>query len=306
MGAAGRRPKRALVIGASGLVGAALLRVLRARGADATGTRLSAAVDGLLPLDIRDPTAVRELIAEIQPEAVYCPAARPNVDWCERHPEESREVNVVGIRHVAEACAEAGARMVHFSSDYIFDGRDGPYAEEDEPNPVNVYGRHKLEAEESVRAILPERHLVVRTTVVYGWERRGKNFVARLLRALGSGERLPAPVDQVGSPTYAPNLAEAVVELVERGVSGTWHVVGPELMSRCDFARLAAEIFGLDRDLIEPVPTRDLNQIARRPLRAGMKVAKAAAVLSTRLLPPAEGLRRMAAERGMKLEGVAG
>lgn len=293
-----------LVIGASGLIGSALLRVARASGAKAIGTCCSSSEDGLAHLDIRDRSAVRAFLGEISSSLVMCPAARANVDWCECNPDLSREVNVEGTRNVAEACAETGAFMVYFSSDYVFDGRAGPYSEDDSPNPVNVYGRHKLEAEDAIRNLLPGRHLVIRTTVVYGWERQGKNFVARLLRTLGEGRTLAAPVDQIGSPTYVSNLAAAVLELCERGAVGTWHLAGPDLMSRYDFARLAAETFGLDAGLVIPVTTEDLGQAARRPLRAGMRVEKAASTLSTRLLPPAEGLRLMADQRDASDWGV--
>ena len=284
---------KALVVGASGFIGGWLLRILRGKNVVTVGTYCSLPTDDLVQLDFSEAQAVRALMARTTPDTVFCPAARPNVEWCESHPRESYMANVIGIQNVAAACADHGAFMVHFSSDYIFDGRHGPYLEEDIPNPINVYGRHKLASEEVVRSLLPQRHVIVRTTVVYGWERQGKNYVIRLVEGLRAGKVARAPMDQVGSPAYGPNLAEAAVELAERNLFGTWNLAGPERMSRYEFSCLAARVFGLDASLIEPVTTAQLQQAAARPLQAGMVIDKAGGALRTPLLGPAEGLRRM-------------
>jgi len=297
------RLSRVLVIGASGLVGSCLLEAMREKGLQATGTYCSVPRDHLVQLDYVDMDALDVLMDQIGPEVVFCPAARPNVDWCESHPGESYRTNVIGIQNVAAACAKHGAVMVHFSSDYVFDGKDGPYTEEDAPHPINVYGRHKLASEEAVRSLLPSGHIIVRTTVVYGWEAQGKNHVIRLVKNLREGSACRAPGDQVGSPTYAPNLSEAVIELAERRLFGTWNLVGPEQMNRYQFACLAARIFGLDASRVESVKTSQLQQTAQRPLQAGMVIEKATAALCTRLVPPAEGLRRMRDVEGAEMRG---
>lgn len=281
-----------LVIGASGLVGGSLQRELGARGADVLGTQFAQRADALLPLDMRDASAVRTLILRSQPDIIYLPAALTNVEYCETHPQESRAVNLDGTRAVAEAARAAGARLVFFSSDYVFDGENGPYSETDAPNPICEYGRQKLLGERLVTALLPDS-LIVRTTVVYGWERQGKNFVQRLTERLEAGEQVRVPCDQVGSPTYAPDLADAVIELAAARTSGLYHIAGPLRADRYTFAVAAARFAGLDPDLIIPVLTCELGQVARRPMRAGMWPTLAEKALGRSLVDYRDGLRRM-------------
>jgi dTDP-4-dehydrorhamnose reductase len=285
-----------LVIGASGLVGEHLLRCLRRNGQPAIGTYYQHPRQGLYPLDLRDRQAIAELLRRFEPSIVYLPAALTNVGYCELHPEEAYEINVLGTCLVVHESNSIGARLVYFSSDYVFDGLNGPYSEVDPARPICEYGRQKLLCEHYI-ALHADNYLIVRTTVVYGWESQGKNFVQRLVKALRAGERVRVPKDQIGSPTYAPNLAEAVVELATAGATGLFHVVGPKLASRYDFAVAAAETFGLDTSLIEPVSTAELGQAAPRPLKAGMHIDKVQGVLQTRLIDYVEGLRMMASER---------
>jgi dTDP-4-dehydrorhamnose reductase len=272
-----------LVIGASGLVGGALLQALAEAGEEAVGTAFGHPRAGLLPLDLRDARAVRDCIARSGARVVYLPASLTHVDYCETHPDESYAVNVAGVRLVAEC----GIRIVYFSSDYVFAGDRGPYAESDPVKPISVYGRHKVLAEQS----LPPGALIIRTTVVYGWEVQEKNFVYRLIATLRDGKTLRAPADQIGSPTFAPNLARAAVALERRGATGVYHVAGPERASRHAFAVEAARVFGLDPSLVEPVSTEALAQPAARPLDAGMVCDKAQANLPFPLIGYREGLR---------------
>lgn len=272
-----------------------MTRTLSAAGQHVVGTYYSHDVPGLLRLDARDAAAVGALFDVVRPTAIYLPASNPNVDECELRPAETYPTNVVTVANVVDAANAAGAKLVYFSSDYVFDGETGSYREDDPANPTCEYGRQKLIAEHHVAAHARD-WLVVRTAVVYGWERQGKNFVYRLRRTLAAGETLRVPVDQVASATYAPSLAAAVVELALAGAQGIFHVAGPEAVGRYELAREAAAVFGLNASLIEPVPTSELGQPARRPLNAGLRVEKAAAMLSTELVGYREGLRAMAAE----------
>jgi dTDP-4-dehydrorhamnose reductase len=129
--------------------------------------------------------------------------------------------------------------------------------------------------------------------VVYGPEPQGKNFVYQLLRRARAGERMRAPADQVSSPTYNPDLAAASVELAELGRPGVYHVAGPEVLDRHAFARVVCRVFELDEGLLEPVATAALGQLARRPLRAGLRIDRARSALATPLRGPEEGLRAM-------------
>jgi dTDP-4-dehydrorhamnose reductase len=273
----------ALVIGASGLVGGALLDALAEADVDAVGTYAGHARPGLRALDVRDAAAVRALADDTAAQVIYVPASLTNVDYCEMHPDESYAINVAGVHNIVAT----GRRVVYFSSDYVFAGDSGPYRESDPVHPLCVYGEHKLQAERAV----PADGLIVRTTVVYGPEWQGKNFIYRLCTTLRAGQRLRVPHDQIGSPTYAPNLARAAVALERADRSGIYHVAGPERASRYEFALAAAEIFGLDRHLIDPISTSELRQAARRPLDAGMISDKAAAQLQFPLVGYLEGLR---------------
>jgi dTDP-4-dehydrorhamnose reductase len=282
---------RILVIGASGLVGTALMGELPQLG-ETTGTYHSYAEEGLAALDISDRAAVDAIVAAAAPDVVVQPAALAHVDYCETHPDDARRVNVDGTRYVASAAQRQGARYVFFSSDYVFDGTAGPYAEDDPVCPTSVYGQTKLEGEQIVRETVID-HLIIRTTVVYGWEPQGKNFVARLVRELSQGNTMRVPADQVGSPTYAANLAACVRELLQLGKSGTYNIAGSQLVDRYHFALAAARVFGLPGELITPVTTAELRQDAPRPLQAGLKVDKAQRELTTPLLGYEAGLEAM-------------
>lgn len=282
-----------LVIGASGQIGEHILHVLREKGQPVIGTYCHHRRQNLQFLDLRDEADVRALFHRIKPSTVYLPAALTNVDYCELHPDLAYEVNVLGTCNVVREANRLKAKIIYFSSDYVFDGLHGPYSESDPAKPLCEYGRQKLISEHYI-ALQSRDFLIVRTTVVYGWESQGKNFIQRLIVTLRAGEYLRVPMDQVGSPTYAPNLAGAVVELVSTGRTGLFHLVGPRLASRYEFAVAAARTFKLNHNLIEPVPTPALKQPASRPLKAGMLAVKAQNILKTPLVDYEEGLSRMA------------
>jgi dTDP-4-dehydrorhamnose reductase len=285
---------RALVIGASGQIGGHLLAELARRGHAAVGTRRGFAVPGLPSLDIANDAHVRQAIADVRPGAVFLPAGFTWVDGCEKDPERAFRENRDLPLAVARAARDAGALFVHFSTDYVFDGKDGPYGEDAPASPVSVYGRAKLEAEERLRAEVPA-HVIARTTTVYGPELQGKNFVFQVVAKARKGETMQVPHDQVSTPSYGPDVARAVVELVEARARGTFHVAGPDLIDRAAFGRLACEVLGLDPRTIVPVATADLGQPAARPLRGGLRCDKLASLgLDVRLRDAREGLTAFA------------
>ncbi len=268
-----------------------------------TGTFHVHPVPGLRPLDVRDPSAAARLVREIAPGYVLVPASATNVDGCERDGRAAYVVNVDGVSRLVEAANEVGAVVVYFSSDYIFDGASGPYDELAQPNPISRYGLQKLIAEHIVMQRARE-WLIVRTTVVYGWEPQGKNFIYRLLAALGEGREIVVPTDQIGSPTYAPTLADGVFDLLAQGARGVVNLAGRTLASRDQFAREAARVFGVDADLVRSTTTAELSQIAARPLRAGLRVESAERRLGREMLGYTDGLRRMSAERSEFRKGA--
>jgi len=196
---------------------------------------------------------------------IFFPAAEPNVDRCETHPDEARRSNLDPLAGTLRAAG--GTRILGFSSDYVFDGTDGPYAEDARPHPISVYGRIKLELESR---LLELGHTVIRTTTVFGREEPPpKNFVLRLVASLGDGSVVRVPSDQISTPTYAEDLARAAVRIAQGG-SGVWHVAGPDLVGRAELAFRVAAVFGLPTQGIRPVPTLELQQAAARPLRGGL------------------------------------
>jgi dTDP-4-dehydrorhamnose reductase len=285
---------RALVIGASGQVGSALVARLRAGDHAVVGTHHGVPQPGTRALDLTDAVATAQLIAETRPDWVLCPGGLTRVDHCEEHPDAAMAVNRDAAASAARAAAKHGAGFVYFSTEYVFDGTGGPYAEDDTPRPLSVYGRSKLEGEQQTCAENP-RTLVVRTTVVYGPEPQGKNFVYQLVRALRRGEAFRVPNDQRSSPTYNVDLAAAIVELMERDVRGVIHLAGPAILDRHAFAVQVCEVFGLGAGLVKPVATAELAQRAPRPLRAGLTIDRARRLLDTPLRAPAEGLPAMRA-----------
>ena len=297
---------RALVIGGSGQVGAALVRVLRARGHDAVGTWAHHAYPGLVALDLADGAALERLLADHRPDWVLCPAALSHVDYCEDHPDEAFAVNLHAPLAAARAAARVGAGFVYYSSDYVFDGVGGPYGEEAPPRPLGVYGRSKAEGERAVLGALA-RALVIRTSVVYGPERQEKNFVYQLIRACRGGQGFRPAVDQRASPSYNVDVATATVECCEREERGIWHLAGADTLDRMAFSRLVCRVFDLDGSRLTPATTAELGQKAGRPLDGGLDVGKARRLLKTPLRGAEEGLRAMrtALDAGPVTDGAA-
>ncbi len=229
---------------------------------------------GWLPLDLAsiDATSAKQLLQPYEFEAIYCVAGMTDVERCQSEPEQAEGANARGPAVLAGYARSLAIPFVYFSTEYVFDGdpaRPGPYPENAPTHALSVYGRSKLDGEVAVTKAHPAA-LVVRTTVVYGPDERGKNYVYSLMRNLAEGRRMRVPADQVSTPTYNRDLVRATVGLVELGATGVVHLCGPELLSRIDFARQVAQFLGLDDSLLDPVPTSALGQKAPRPLDAGL------------------------------------
>ena len=283
---------RVLVFGASGQLGGALVTRLAERGHEAVGTHHGQPQPGTRSLDLRDAAGTERCIAETAPDWVLCPAALTHVDYCEDHAEEAMAVNRDAPAAAARAAAKHGAGFVYYSTEYVFDGEGGPYAEDDPVNPQSVYALSKLEGERVVAAENP-RTIVIRSTVIYGPERQGKNFVYQVLRRARAGQPIQAASDQRSSPTYNVDLAAATVELIERDFQGLLHVAGPAVMDRHAFVLEVCAAFGIDTGLVQAVSTEWLRQPAPRPRRAGLVIDRARGLLSTPLRAPREALADM-------------
>lgn len=276
---------KAVVIGGSGQLGGWLLMHLSERGHEAVGTYATRSLPGLAHVDAADLAGAAAWLKNQRPDVVFYPAGFTWVDGCERDPSRCRASNLDQPLNLARAAAEAGARFVHFSTDYLFDGRDGPYGEDAPTGPLNEYGRAKLDAERALTDAPADQVLIARTCWVYGPERQGKNFAYQSIRTLRAGKPLVCPSDQWACPSYGPDVALAVVELVEQGISGLVHVAGPEWVDRPNFARALARGFGLDPSLVVARPTADLGQGAPRPLKGGLRTARLDPLLPGRMRP---------------------
>ena len=247
-------------------------------------------------LDITKKGDVKSLASSFQPDVIINTAGATNVDWCESHRDEAWKANVVGVENLIEAARKARSKLIHVSTDYVFDGRHGPYKEDDAPNPISYYGKTKLAAENAIRiAGIP--FTIVRTIVLYG-NTLGmrKNFALWVLESLQSHQKIRCAVDQIGNPTFVGDLACAVLRIFELEREGLYHICGSETVSRFDFAKNVANVFHLDASLIQPVKTSELMQPAPRPPVTGFVTAKAEEELGWKPMDTTQGLTKLKQE----------
>jgi dTDP-4-dehydrorhamnose reductase len=252
------------------------MRVGSERGHELTGTYCNYQIAGMQRLDLKDADATQRLVSGLQPDWVVNCASWTWVDGNELDPAKAERENIDTVACATAAASSVGARWCYLSSSYVFDGsKSTPYGEADARAPVSVYGQTKVRGEEITRDIFGEAGLIIRTIVIWGPDRRQKNFACQVIRHALSGERMEVPLDQLGNPTYGPDLAAAVLQLMERSAGGVWNVAGPEAdLTRVAFADLLCRELGLDNGFIEPVTTEQLEQPARRPLNGSLATVK--------------------------------
>lgn len=291
-------PRRVVITGSNGLLGQKLADLLTQSQSYAVYLT-SSQDEPVVPaepasyrrLDITDRREVTRFVDDVGPSVIVNTAAITNVDGCEVNRETAWRVNVQGVENLVHAAKVNGAHLVQVSTDYVFDGRSGPYREDDRPNPLGYYGRTKLASENLLRTS-GIGHTVVRTMVLYGHGRRVKlNFALWLLRELQAGKTVRVAEDQIGSPTLADDLAFGIVRIIELNKQGIYHISGPDVISRLEFARKLAKVFRLDPKLIRPVRTSDLKQAAPRPLKSGFIILKAVTDLNLSMSGSESGLQ---------------
>lgn len=263
-----------LITGAFGQLGEACLKKMN-KSSDILATGPHVPLDsGLInscEMEITNPVSVKKTIREYQPDIILNLAAMTNVDGCELDPQRGMSVNVEGVKYLRE---DFGGHFIQISTDYVFDGEKGPYDEEDETHPLNVYGRTKLEADQWLMESGGEV-TILRTNVVYGYTNGTEaSFVKWVVDSLENGEKIRVVNDQWNNPTWTEALAEVIDVVVENKVMGLFNYGGAELITRIDFARRIASVFDLDANLIAPISTVELNQPALRPLKSGLKTEK--------------------------------
>jgi len=287
---------RILVTGASGLLGTKICQLGICKGFEVySGYKQNKPQIGIpQQLDLSQRNKIGKIFDKIQPEAVVHAAAMTNVDKCELEKRLSWRINAEGTQTIVKVCKKHRSFMVYVSTDYVFDGDRGMYTESDQVNPINYYGLTKLMGEESVRNIIRQA-CIARTSVIYSSiPATGKtNFALWLLDKLRKREKVQIVTDQTNSPTLNTNLAEMILEILERELCGTYHLAGGTRLNRYQFAITLAKIFDLDTSLIDPCTSDEISWIAKRPKDSSLNVEKAMQTLESKPMVIDEAMEKM-------------
>ena len=243
-----------LITGSNGMLGHDLTEVLKDNHELVLTTSKT--------LDITDKDNVFDVISENKPDIVINSAAYTDVDGCESNPDLAYDVNGEGVKNLALACREVDCPLVHISTDYVFNGENTrPWVEDDETGPISVYGKSKLKGESYIQEIL-DRYFILRTAWLYGIN--GRNFPKTMLELAQNHSEITVVYDEVGTPTYTPDLARAISELIETDYYGIYHLTNSGNCSWCEFARYIFEVAGADVNVV-PVTASEFARPAPRP-----------------------------------------
>ncbi|HYK77194.1 MAG TPA: SDR family oxidoreductase [Daejeonella sp.] len=274
--------KKIMVTGSNGLLGQKLTDsvltnkqielIATSKGADRhprKGTYIYA------ELDVCDAENVRQVLEKYRPDAIIHTAAMTNVDSCENDKENCWLLNVKAVENLVRECERLNIHLIHLSTDFIFDGEDGPYTEEAEPNPLSYYGHTKLEAEKLVQAAKCP-WAILRTIIVYGIvnDMSRSNIVLWAKGALEKNTPINVVNDQWRMPTLAEDLAECCLLAVEKKATGIYNASGKDMLSIMELVEQVADFWGLDKGLIRPISSKSLNQAAPRPVKTGFILDK--------------------------------
>lgn len=285
--------KNALIIGANGFTGRQILKELSDnKQYKVTGCSLHADILAdnkgkycFIEADVRDALSVKHLFEVTQPDVVINCSALSVPDYCETHHEEAYLINVTAVEQLAHLCEEHNSRFIHLSTDFIFDGKINEntgqlYTEEELPAPTNYYGFTKWKGEESV-AEFCSNYAIARVAIVYGKAMPGQhgNIVQLVINRLQSGQNINVVYDQWRTPTYVGDVSNGVQLLIENTANGIFHICGDECMTIAEIAYKVADCMNLDRSLIHPVTTEEMNESTPRPRFSGMSIEKAQTIL---------------------------
>ena len=274
---------RILITGAFGQLGHALQSVLLKKSKYeliCTGRKVKKGQEGI-PIDIRNQVALKELINTTAPDILINLAAMTNVDACELNPKLAGEINVAGLQHI---CDSFKGKIIHLSTDYVFDGTSGPYKEDDPLNPISIYGKTKL-ASEHILLEKDIKNLVIRGNVLYDYSpHTSASFLNWVVSSLKGNQEIKVVEDQFNNPTWTRSMSDIIELSIENDLEGIIHWGDSVHISRFEFAKLIAKKFSLNESLIKPVLTSELNQPARRPLQSGLSTEKLVNMLD--IIPP--------------------
>ncbi len=271
--------KRILIIGSNGMLGQTLVKFALNKNYTVLAASFEdeSFIENLMyiKLDISNESLVSDLILNTKPEIIINTAAYTNVDKSEIEKEAAFNINVNGVKYLSYYANKINAHLIHISSDYVFDGLNGPYTEDDKPNPIGYYGLTKLLGENEIKNNT-QKYTIIRTNVLYGPAKYGRNdFVKWVYNSIKENKNIKIVTDQINNPTYLNDLANAILTIIENEIYGLFNIGGKEFLSRYDFTLKIADYFRLDKNLITPILTRDLNQLALRPLKSGLITKKA-------------------------------
>lgn len=245
--------------------------------------------------DIRDPRAVESLLDEVRPDVLINTAALSVPDYCDTHRAEAEALNVTAVEHLARNCRKHGSRFIHLSTDFVFDGKaERLYNEADIPNPANYYGVTKLEGEKRVAACCTD-YAIVRVVVVYGKALPGQhgNILQLVANRLRQGQEIRVVSDQWRTPTYVGDISVGVEQLMNHPANGIYHICGDECLTIAQIAYRVADYLRLDRSLIHPVTTEEMQEAIPRPRFSGLSIEKAQSELGYTPHSLEEGMKRM-------------
>jgi dTDP-4-dehydrorhamnose reductase len=274
---------KVLITGANGFLGHYLVPALLQQGFDVLATgkgacRLTVQETngfGYAEMDFTDLTSALDTVSLYAPDIIVHAGAVSKPDDCELDQPLAWQINTGGTHHLLEAAAAHKAFFVYISTDFVFDGEQGMYTEDDEPAPVNYYGQTKLEAEQAVQAY-PYPWAVVRTVLVYGQPLAGRSNILSIVKEkLEKGEGYKVVDDQVRTPTYVGDLADGIVSVIQKKATGTWHLSGEDVLTPYEMACKTADFLGFDRGLLTRVTADTFTQPAKRPAKTGFNIAKA-------------------------------
>ncbi|MBN2279482.1 MAG: dTDP-4-dehydrorhamnose reductase [Candidatus Marinimicrobia bacterium] len=267
-----------LITGSTGMLGSALATHLSSNykvfGIDIHPENIKNAPQVYQQCDITDVKSLQKIITDVKPSIIINCAANTSVDGCEKDVEKARAINVGGVQNLVQILAGSNMHLIQISTDYIFDGTAGPYSENDKTNPINNYGKMKLESElELVQSNV--NWTILRTNVLFSDNlTEPASFVAWVYQNLKKNEKINVVNDQFGNPTYVYDFTRAIERVIERDAHGIFHYGGKDYVNRFEFALQIADTFGLDNRLINKITTRFLKQLAPRPYKAGLKTNK--------------------------------
>ena len=271
--------KRILITGANGMLGQrTIFNLALAKNYELLGVSLEdeavfSNVDYKC-VDLTNRDDFKQVVYNFCPDFIINTAAFTNVDLSETERETAWKVNVKGVEYVAEAARVIDAHVIHISTDYVFDGKRGPYSEKSRTNPLGYYGRTKL-ASENVLNTSGVFNTIIRTNVLFGIADSRPDFVRWVVSSLRAGKEIRIVTDQINKPTFIDDLVQAISKIIEFKKYGLYNIGGREFLSRYDFTIKIADYFQLDKSLIKKIVTEDLNQPAKRPLKSGLLTIKA-------------------------------